>query len=165
MGRGSTKVWVVGGWDGWGFFFVHGQGVFQDLTLFFLGGIFFFLGQKKFSRAEGPLLNTVPDLPEQGFRLVFGLKIWPPRAFFSPSGRRARDSLSITGRRGEGGRRRRRKKLHYSQYWQCAFVFMKTVRAPQAHGTLLLPYLLWLVKVVEAERLVKEAETVMMFVG
>ena len=42
---------------------------------------------------------------------------------------------------------------------------MKTARAPQAHGTLLLPYLLWLVKVAEAERLVKEAETVMVFVG
>ena len=42
---------------------------------------------------------------------------------------------------------------------------MKTARAPQAHGTLLLPYFLWLVKVVEAERLAKEAETVTVFVG
>ena len=29
------------------FFFLLIQGVFQDLTFFFLGGIFFFLGQKK----------------------------------------------------------------------------------------------------------------------
>ena len=67
------------------FFFNRGQGVFQDLTFFFFGWhIFFFFRPKKFSRAEGPLLNTVHDLPEQGFRLVFGLKIWPPRAFFEP---------------------------------------------------------------------------------
>ena len=37
-----------------------------------------------------------------------------------------------------------KKKMHYSQFCQystvCAFVFMKTARAPQAHGTLLLSF-------------------------
>ena len=110
-----------------------------------------------------PCFMSTPAI--QGFRLVFGLKIWSP-AFSSRRARFAR-ATPCNHRKERGGRwaPQAKKNCHDSQFCQRAFVLMKTARAPQAHGTLLLPYFLWLVKVVKAERLVKEAETVMVFVG
>ena len=62
-------------------------------------------------------------------------KFGPPA--FSEHERSSRALL--TGRRGEGGGRRRRKKIVLFAVLPCVFVFMKTARAPQAPGTLLLP--------------------------
>ena len=74
----------------------------------------------------------------------------------SPS-RRARFARATpcNHRKERGGRwaPQAKKNCHDSQFCQRAFVLTKTARAPQAHGTLL------------SERLVKEAETVMVFVG
>ena len=103
------------------------------------------------------LLSLITGLP-LGF---WSQNLVPP---LSPS-RRARDSLQPQEGEGREVGAAGEKNCHDSKFCQRAFVLMKTARAPQAHGTLLLPYFLWLVKVVKAERLVKEAETVMVFVG